>query len=128
MIFLQVLNKFHEGLCEMFPKSTDFENLSNANFDIEVKVEYNVYSADFHIVDRCVRVDVNKYVKNKDRWVKSDIDKYLKHFLEVSLEASFPCLWDEIYNNEIEEMIENKRIDKDEFAWRETMRSLQFFR
>lgn len=128
MIFLQVLNKFQEELSEMFKKSSDFENLSSCNFDIEVRVEYNVYSADYHIIDRCVKVDVNKYVKNKDKWVKSDIDKYLKHFLEVSLESSFSCLWNEIYNNEIKEEKESKRIDRDELLWRETMRSLQFFR
>ena len=51
-----------------------------------------------------------------------------RNFLKLCLELSFPLLFEDIYMKEKRLEAEAKQADIDELLWRETMRSLQFFR
>ena len=111
-----------------FCKISDFENLTFANFDIEVEVSNKVYVADFAIRDRAVSVVVGMYEKVNKVWTRTEMESEHRNFLKLCLELSFPLLFEDIYMKEKRLEAEAKQADIDELLWRETMRSLQFFR
>ena len=128
MLYLTIFNRLYAELEKSFCKISDFENLTFANFDIEVEVSNKVYVADFAIRDRAVSVVVGMYEKVNKVWTRTEMESEHKDFLEVSLELSFPLLFEDIYMKEKRLEAEAKQADIDELLWRETMRSLQFFR
>ena len=111
-----------------FCKISDFENLTFANFDIEVEVSNKIYVADFAIRDRAVSVVVGMYEKVNNLWTRTEMESEHRNFLKLCLELSFPLLFEDIYMKEKRLEAEAKQADIDELLWRETMRSLQFFR
>ena len=128
MLYLTIFNRLYAELEKSFCKISDFENLTFANFDIEVEVSNKIYVADFAIRDRAVSVVVGMYEKVNNLWTRTEMESEHKDFLEVSLELSFPLLFEDIYMKEKRLEAEAKQADIDELLWRETMRSLQFFR
>ena len=128
MLYLTIFNRLYAELEKSFCKISDFENLNFANFDIEVEVLNKVYVADFSIRDRSVSVVVGMYEKINKVWTRTEMDSEHKKFLSSCLELSFPLLFEDIYMKEKRMEAEAKQADIDELLWRETMRSLQFFR
>ena len=128
MLYLTVFNRLYAELEKSFCKISDFENLTFANFDIEVEVLNRVYVADFAIRDRAVSVVVGMYEKVNNVWNRIEMESEHKKFLESCLELSFPLLFEDVYMKEKRMEAEAKQADIDELLWRETMRSLQFFR
>lgn len=128
MLYLTIFNRLYAELEKSFCKISDFENLAFANFDIEVEVCNKIYVADFAIRDRCVKVVVGKYEKNNSVWTRTEMESEHKDFLELCLELSFPLLFEDVYMTEKRLEAEANKADIDELLWRETMRSLQFFR
>ena len=128
MLYLTIFNRLYAELEKSFCKISDFENLTFANFDIEVEVSNKVYVADFAIRDRAVSVVVGMYEKVNKVWTRTEIESEHKDFLEMCLGLSFPLLFEDIYMKEKRLEAEAKQADIDELLWRETMRSLQFFR
>ena len=128
MLYLTVFNRLYAELEKSFCKTSDFENLNFANFDIEVEVLNKVYVADFAIRDRAVSVVVGMYEKANNVWTRTKMESEHKKFLELCLELSFPLLFEDVYMKEKRIEAEANKADIDELLWRETMRSLQFFR
>ena len=128
MLYLTIFNRLYAELEKSFCKISDFENLNFANFDIEVEVLNKIYVADFAIRDREVSVVVGMYEKINKVWTRTEMDSEHKNFLSSCLELSFPLLFEDIYMKEKRMEAEAKQADVDELLWRETMRSLQFFR
>lgn len=128
MLYLTVFNRLYAELEKSFCKTSDFENLTFANFDIEVEVLNRVYVADFAIRDRAVKVVVGMYEKINNVWTMTEMESEHKKFLESCLELSFPLLFEDVYMKEKRLEAEANMADIDELLWRETMRSLQFFR
>ena len=128
MLYLTIFNRLYAELEKSFCKISDFENLTFANFDIEVEVSNKVYVADFAIRDRAVSVVVGMYEKVNNVWTRTEMEYEHRNFLKLCLELSFPLLFDDIYMKEKRLEAEAKQADIDELLWRETMRSLQFFR
>ena len=128
MLYLTIFNRLYAELEKSFCKISDFENLTFANFDIEVEVSNKVYVADFAIRDRAVSVAVGMYEKVNNVWTRTEMESEHKNFLKLCLELSFPLLFEDIYMKEKRLEAEAKQADIDELLWRETMRSLQFFR
>jgi hypothetical protein len=128
MLYLTVFNRLYAELEKSFSKISDFENLTFANFDIEVEVCNKIYVADFSIKDKVVEVVVGKYEKQKKVWTRTEMESEHKDFLELCLELSFPLLFEDVYMTEKRLEAEANKADIDELLWRETMRSLQFFR
>lgn len=128
MLYLTIFNRLYAELEKSFCKISDFENLNFANFDIEVEVSNKVYVADFAIRDRAVSVVVGMYEKVNKVWTRTEMEYEHRNFLKLCLELSFPLLFEDIYMKEKRLDAEAKRADIDELLWRETMRSLQFFR
>ena len=128
MLYLTVFNRLYAELEKSFCKTSDFENLNFANFDIEVEVLNRVYVADFAIMDRSVKVVVGMYEKVNNVWNRIEMESEHKKFLESCLELSFPLLFEDVYMKEKRMEAEANRADIDDLLWRETMRSLQFFR
>ena len=128
MLYLTIFNRLYAELEKSFCKISDFENLTFANFDIEVDVLNRVYAADFAIRDRAVSVAVGMYEKVNNVWTRTEMESEHKNFLKLCLELSFPLLFEDIYMKEKRLEAEAKQADIDELLWRETMRSLQFFR
>ena len=128
MLYLTIFNRLYAELEKSFCKISDFENLTFANFDIEVEVSNKVYVADFAIRDRAVSVVVGMYEKVNNVWTRTEMEYEHRNFLKLCLELSFPLLFEDIYMKEKRLEAEEKQADIDELLWRETMRSLQFFR
>ncbi len=128
MLYLTIFNRLYAELEKSFCKISDFENLTFANFDIEVEVSNKIYVADFAIRDREVSVVVGMYEKVNNVWTRTEMELELRNFLKLCLELSFPLLFEDIYMKEKRLEAEAKQADIDELLWRETMRSLQFFR
>ena len=128
MLYLTIFNRLYAELEKSFCKISDFENLTFANFDIEVEVSNKVYVADFTIRDREVSVVVGMYEKVNKVWTRTEMESGYRNFLKLYLELSFPLLFEDIYMKEKRLEAEAKQADIDELLWRETMRSLQFFR
>ena len=128
MLYLTIFNRLYAELEKSFCKISDFENLTFANFDIEVEVSNKVYVADFSIRDRAVSVVVGMYEKVNNVWTRIEMESEHRNFLKLCLELSFPLLFEDIYMKEKRLEAESKQADIDELLWRETMRSLQFFR
>ena len=128
MLYLTIFNRLYAELEKSFCKISDFENLTFANFDIEVEVSNKVYVADFSIRDRAVSVVVGMYEKVNNVWTRTEMEYEHRNFLKLCLELSFPLLFEDIYMKEKRLEAEAKKADIDELLWRETMRSLQFFR
>ena len=128
MLYLTIFNRLYAELEKSFCKISDFENLTFANFDIEVEVSNKVYVADFAIRDRAVSVVVGMYEKVNNVWTRTEMESEHRNFLKLCLELSFPLLFEDIYMKEKRLEAEAKQADIDELLWRETMRSLQFFR
>ena len=128
MLYLTIFNRLYAELEKSFCKISDFENLTFANFDIEVEVSNKVYVADFAIRDRAVSVVVGMYEKVNKVWTRTEMESEHRNFLKLCLELSFPLLFEDIYMKEKRLEAEAKQADIDELLWRETMRSLQFFR
>ena len=128
MLYLTIFNRLYAELEKSFCKISDFENLTFANFDIEVEVSNKVYVADFAIRDRAVSVVVGMYEKVNNVWTRTEMEYEHRNFLKLCLELSFPLLFEDIYMKEKRLEAEAKQADIDELLWRETMRSLQFFR
>ena len=128
MLYLTIFNRLYAELEKSFCKISDFENLTFANFDIEVEVSNKIYVADFSIRDREVSVVVGMYEKVNKVWTRTEMEYEHRNFLKLCLELSFPLLFEDIYMKEKRLEAEAKQADIDELLWRETMRSLQFFR
>ena len=128
MLYLTIFNRLYAELEKSFCKISDFENLTFANFDIEVEVSNKIYVADFAIRDRDVSVVVGMYEKVKKVWTRTEMESEHRNFLKLCLELSFPLLFEDIYMKEKRLEAEAKQADIDELLWRETMCSLQFFR
>ena len=128
MLYLTIFNRLYAELEKSFCKISDFENLTFANFDIEVEVLNKIYVADFAIRDRAVSVVVGMYEKVNKVWTRTKMESEHRNFLKLCLELSFPLLFEDIYMKEKRLEAEAKQADIDELLWRETMRSLQFFR
>lgn len=128
MLYLTIFNRLYAELEKSFCKISDFENLTFANFDIEVEVSNKIYVADFAIRDREVSVVVGMYEKVNKVWTRTEMESEHRNFLKLCLELSFPLLFEDIYMKEKRLEAESKKADIDELLWRETMRSLQFFR
>ena len=128
MLYLTIFNRLYAELEKSFCKISDFENLTFANFDIEVEVLNKIYVADFAIRDREVSVVVGMYEKVNKVWMRTEMESEHRNFLKLCLELSFPLLFEDIYMKEKRLEAEAKQADIDELLWRETMRSLQFFR
>lgn len=128
MLYLTIFNRLYAELEKSFCKISDFENLTFANFDIEVEVSNKIYVADFSIRDRAVSVVVGMYEKVNKVWTRTEMEYEHRNFLKLCLELSFPLLFEDIYMKEKRLEAEAKQADIDELLWRETMRSLQFFR
>ena len=128
MLYLTIFNRLYAELEKSFCKISDFENLTFANFDIEVDVLNRVYAADFAIRDRAVSVAVGMYEKVNNVLTRTEMESEHKNFLKLCLELSFPLLFEDIYMKEKRLEAEANKADIDELLWRETMRSLQFFR
>ena len=128
MLYLTIFNRLYAELEKSFCKISDFENLTFANFDIEVEVSNKVYVADFTIRDRAVSVVVGMYEKVNNVWTRTEMEYKHRNFLKLCLELSFPLLFEDIYMKDKRLEAEAKQADIDELLWRETMRSLQFFR
>lgn len=128
MLYLTIFNRLYAELEKSFCKISDFENLTFANFDIEVEVSNKIYVADFAIRDREVSVVVGMYEKVNNVWTRTEMESEHRNFLKLCLELSFPLLFEDIYMKEKRLEAEAKQADIDELLWRETMRSLQFFR
>ena len=128
MLYLTIFNRLYAELEKAFCKISDFENLTFANFDVEVEVSNKVYVADFAIRDRAVSVVVGMYEKVNNLWTRTEMEYEHRNFLKLCLELSFPLLFEDIYMKEKRLEAEAKQADIDELLWRETMRSLQFFR
>jgi len=128
MLYLTIFNRLYAELEKSFCKISDFENLTFANFDIEVEVSNKIYVADFSIRDRAVSVVVGMYEKVNKVWTRTEMESEHRNFLKLCLELSFPLLFEDIYMKEKRLEAEAKQADIDELLWRETMRSLQFFR
>lgn len=128
MLYLTIFNRLYAELEKSFCKISDFENLTFANFDIEVEVSNKIYVADFAIRDRAVSVVVGMYEKVNKVWTRTEMESEHRNFLKLCLELSFPLLFEDIYMKEKRLEAEVKQADIDELLWRETMRSLQFFR
>ena len=128
MLYLTIFNRLYAELEKSFCKISDFENLTFANFDIEVEVSNKIYVADFAIRDREVSVVVGMYEKVNNLWNRTEMESEHRNFLKLCLELSFPLLFEDIYMKEKRLEAEAKQADIDELLWRETMRSLQFFR
>lgn len=128
MLYLTIFNRLYAELEKSFCKISDFENLTFANFDIEVEVSNKIYVADFAIRDREVSVVVGMYEKVNNLWTRTEMESEHRNFLKLCLELSFPLLFEDIYMKEKRLEAEAKQADIDELLWRETMRSLQFFR
>ena len=128
MLYLTIFNRLYAELEKSFCKISDFENLTFANFDIEVEVLNKIYVADFSIRDREVSVVVGMYEKVNNVWMRTEMEYEHRNFLKLCLELSFPLLFEDIYMKEKRLEAEAKQADIDELLWRETMRSLQFFR
>ena len=128
MLYLTIFNRLYAELEKSFCKISDFENLNFANFDIEVEVSNKIYVADFSIRDRAVSVVVGMYEKVNKVWTRTEMEYEHRNFLKLCLELSFPLLFEDIYMKEKRLEAEAKQADIDELLWRETMRSLQFFR
>ena len=128
MLYLTIFNRLYAELEKSFCKISDFENLTFANFDIEVEVSNKVYVADFAIRDRAVSVVVGMYEKVNNVWMRTEMESEHRNFLKLCLELSFPLLFEDIYMKEKRLEAEANKADTDELLWRETMRSLQFFR
>ena len=128
MLYLTIFNRLYAELEKSFCKISDFENLTFANFDIEVEVSNKIYVADFSIRDREVSVVVGMYEKVNNLWTRTEMESEHRNFLKLCLELSFPLLFEDIYMKEKRLEAEAKQADIDELLWRETMRSLQFFR
>ena len=128
MLYLTIFNRLYAELEKSFCKISDFENLTFANFDIEVEVSNKIYVADFAIRDRAVSVVVGMYEKVNKVWTRTEMESEHRNFLKLCLELSFPLLFEDIYMKEKRLEAEAKQADIDELLWRETMRSLQFFR
>ena len=128
MLYLTIFNRLYAELEKSFCKISDFENLTFANFDIEVEVSNKIYVADFAIRDRAVSVVVGMYEKVNNLWTRTEMEYEYRNFLKLCLELSFPLLFEDIYMKEKRLEAEAKQADIDELLWRETMRSLQFFR
>ena len=128
MLYLTIFNRLYAELEKSFCKISDFENLTFANFDIEVEVSNKVYVADFTIRDRAVSVVVGMYEKVNKVWTRTEMESEHRNFLKLCLELSFLLLFEDIYMKEKRLEAEAKQADIDELLWRETMRSLQFFR
>ena len=128
MLYLTIFNRLYAELEKSFCKISDFENLTFANFDIEVEVSNKIYVADFSIRDRAVSVVVGMYEKVNSLWTRTEMESEHRNFLKLCLELSFPLLFEDIYMKEKRLDAEAKQADIDELLWMETMRSLQFFR
>ena len=128
MLYLTVFNRLYAELEKSFSKISDFENLTFSNFDIEVEVSNKIYVADFAIRDREVSVVVGMYEKVNKVWTRTEMQSEHRNFLKLCLELSFPLLFEDIYMKEKRMEAEANKADIDELLWRETMRSLQFFR
>ena len=128
MLYLTIFNRLYAELEKSFCKISDFENLNFANFDIEVEVLNKIYVADFAIRDREVSVVVGMYEKINKVWTRTEMESEHRNFLKLCLELSFPLLFEDVYMKEKRLEAEAKQADIDELLWRETMRSLQFFR
>ena len=128
MLYLTIFNRLYAELEKSFCKISDFENLTFANFDIEVEVSNKIYVADFSIRNREVSVVVGMYEKVNNLWTRTEMESEHRNFLKLCLELSFPLLFEDIYMKEKRLEAEAKQADIDELLWRETMRSLQFFR
>ena len=128
MLYLTIFNRLYAELEKSFCKISDFENLTFANFDIEVEVSNKIYVADFAIRDREVSVVVGMYEKVNKVWTRTEMESGHRNFLKLCLELSFPLLFEDIYMKEKRLEAESNKADTDELLWRETMRSLQFFR
>ena len=128
MLYLTIFNRLYAELEKSFCKISDFENLTFANFDIEVEVSNKIYVADFAIRDRAVSAVVGMYEKVNNVWTRTEMEYEHRNFLKLCLELSFPLLFEDIYMKEKRLEAEAKQADIDELLWRETMRSLQFFR
>ena len=128
MLYLTIFNRLYAELEKSFCKISDFENLTFANFDIEVEVSNKVYVADFAIRDREVSVVIGMYEKANKVWTRTEMEYEHRNFLKLCLELSFPLLFEDIYMKEKRLEAEAKQADIDELLWMETMRSLQFFR
>ena len=128
MLYLTIFNRLYAELEKSFCKISDFENLTFSNFDIEVEVSNKVYVADFAIRDRAVSVVVGMYEKVNKVWTRTEMEYEHRNFLKLCLELSFPLLFEDIYMKEKRLEAESNKADIDELLWRETMRSLQFFR
>ena len=128
MLYLTIFNRLYAELEKSFCKISDFENLTFANFDVEVEVSNKIYVADFAIRDREVSVVVGMYEKVNNVWTRTEMESEHRNFLKLCLELSFPLLFEDIYMKEKRLEAEAKQADIDELLWRETMRSLQFFR
>ena len=128
MLYLTIFNRLYAELEKSFCKISDFENLTFANFDIEVEVSNKIYVADFAIRDRAVSVVVGMYEKVNNVWTRTEMESEHRNFLKLCLELSFPLLFEDIYMKEKRLEAEAKQADIEELLWRETMRSLQFFR
>jgi len=128
MLYLTIFNRLYAELEKSFCKISDFENLTFANFDIEVEVSNKIYVADFAIRDRAVSVVVGMYEKVNKVWTRTEMEYEHRNFLKLCLELSFPLLFEDIYMKEKRLEAEAKQADIEELLWRETMRSLQFFR
>ena len=128
MLYLTIFNRLYAELEKSFCKISDFENLTFANFDIDVEVSNKIYVADFSIRDRAVSVVVGMYEKVNKVWTRTEMESEHRNFLKLCLELSFPLLFEDIYMKEKRLEAEAKQADIDELLWRETMRSLQFFR
>ena len=128
MLYITIFNRLYAELEKSFCKISDFENLTFANFDIEVEVSNKIYVADFAIRDRAVSVVVGMYEKVNKVWTRTEMESEHRNFLKLCLELSFPLLFEDIYMKEKRLEAESNKADIDELLWRETMRSLQFFR
>ena len=128
MLYLTIFNRLYAELEKSFCKISDFENLTFANFDIEVEVSNKIYVADFAIRDREVSVVVGMYENVNNLWTRTEMESEHRNFLKLCLELSFPLLFEDIYMTEKRLEAEANKADIDELLWRETMRSLQFFR
>ena len=128
MLYLTIFNRLYAELEKSFCKISDFENLTFANFDIEVEVSNKIYVADFAIRDRAVSVVVGMYEKVNNLWTRTEMEYEHRNFLKLCLELSFPLLFEDIYMKEKRLDAEANKADIDELLWRETMHSLQFFR
>ena len=124
MLYLTIFNRLYAELEKSFCKISDFENLTFANFDIEVEVSNKIYVADFAIRDRAVSVVVGMYEKVNNLWTRTEMEYEHRNFLKLCLELSFPLLFEDIYMKEKRLEAEAKQADIDELLWRETMRSL----